>query len=270
MKGGEAMAFVNANGIVLHHALDGDQAAPALVFSNSLGTDFRIWDQVAARLGDRFRLIRYDSRGHGLSACPPEPYAIEDNVADLAALLDHLGVSSAVVVGLSVGGMIAQGLSAARPELVKGLVLCDTAHRIGPPEMWNDRIAAIRQGGIEALAEPILERWFSGNFRRERPAELAGWRAMLTRTPVEGYLGTCAAIRDGDLSAAARAISVPCLCVVGSEDGATPPDLVRSLASLIPGARFELVQGVGHLPCIEVPDLLADRISDFLRQADLV
>ena len=264
------MGFVNANGIVLHHALDGDEAAPALVFSNSLGTDFRIWDRVAARLGDRVRLIRYDSRGHGLSQCPCGPYAIEDNVADLAALLDHLDVSGAVVVGLSVGGMIAQGLSAARPELVQGLVLCDTAHRIGPPQMWNERMAAIRQGGIEALAKPILERWFSQTFRRARPEELAGWRAMLTRTPLEGYLGTCAAIRDGDLSAAARAISVPCLCAVGSEDGATPPDLVRSLASLIPGARFELVQGVGHLPCIEAPDLLAHMIIDFMAEANLL
>lgn len=264
------MGFVKANGIVLHHALDGNPAAPTLVFSNSLGTDFRIWDRVAARLGDRVRLIRYDSRGHGLSQCPPGPYAIGENVADLAALLDHLDVSGAVVVGLSVGGMIAQGLSAARPELVQGLVLCDTAHRIGPPEMWNERMAAIRQGGIEALAEPILERWFSQTFRRERPEELAGWRAMLTRTPLEGYLGTCAAIRDGDLSAAARAISVPCLCAVGSEDGATPPDLVRSLAGLITGARFQLVHGVGHLPCIEAPDLLAQMIIDFMAEANLL
>jgi 3-oxoadipate enol-lactonase len=264
------LGFTRANGIVLHHGLDGTGAAPALVFSNSLGTDYRIWDRVAARLGDRFRLIRYDSRGHGLSGCPPGPYTIEDNVADLAALLDHLDVSGAVVVGLSVGGMIAQGLSAARPELVKGLVLCDTAHRIGPPELWNERMAAVRTDGIEALAEPILERWFSATFRAEQPEALAGWRAMLTRTPVEGYLGTCAAIRDGDLGAAARAISVPCLCVVGSEDGATPPALVRSLADLIPGARFEVVQGVGHLPCIEVPDQLADMMIDFMTQAGLV
>jgi 3-oxoadipate enol-lactonase len=270
MRGSEIMGFVKANGIVLHHALEGDETAPVLVFSNSLGTDFRIWDQVVVRLGDGFRLIRYDSRGHGLSESPAGPYAIEDNVADLVALLDHVGVSSAVVAGLSVGGMIAQGLSAARPELVQGLVLCDTAHRIGPLEMWNDRMAAIRQDGIEALADPILERWFSKAFRRERPAELAGWRAMLTRTPVEGYLGTCAAIRDGDLSDAARAITVPCLCVVGSEDGATPPALVRSLADLIPGARFEVVQGVGHLPCIEVPDLLAELIINFVRQGELV
>jgi 3-oxoadipate enol-lactonase len=261
------MDFAKANGVVLHHAVEGPPEAPALVFSNSVGTDFRVWDGVAARLRERVRLVRYDKRGHGLSECPRAPYTIEDHVADLAALLDHLDVGGAVVVGLSVGGMIAQGLSAARPELVKGLVLCDTAHRIGPREMWDQRIAAIRDGGIEALAEPILERWFSQDFRDQRPTELAGWRAMLTRTPVEGYLGTCAALRDGDLSQAARAISVPTLCLVGSADGATPPDLVRSLADLIPGARFELIQGPGHLPCVEAPDRMADLLIAFLEEA---
>ncbi len=262
------MRFATVNGIVMHHAVDGPADAPALVFSNSLGTDFRIWDRICELIGPRCRMVRYDKRGHGLTDATAGPYVIEDHVSDLAALLDHLGVTQAIVCGLSVGGMIAQGL-AARPGLVRGLVLCDTGHKIGPPEMWDARIEAIREGGISALAEPILERWFSPAFHAERADELAGWRNMLVRTPVEGYLGTAAGIRDADLTEQARAITVPTLCVCGSEDGATTPELVRSLAELIPGARFELIDGAGHLPCVESPDVLAGLITRFFEETGL-
>ena len=132
-------------------------------------------------------------------------------------------------------GMIAQALARARPDLVRGLVLMDTAHKIGTAEMWNERIAAIRAGGIASIADAILARWFSPAFHRDQPAELAGWRNMLTRTPVEGYLGCCAAIRDADLTEAARGLAVPTLCMVGDQDGSTPPELVAELAGLVPG-----------------------------------
>jgi len=268
------MRFATANGIVLHHRVDEPdgtiEIAPTLVFSNSLGTDYRIWDRLAGLIGPRFRLVRYDKRGHGLSDAPPGPYKLDDHIADLAALLDHLGIGPAIVVGLSVGGMIAQGLSAARPDLVKALVLCNTAHKIATPEIWNERIAAVREGGIAAISEATLERWFSRAFHTERAQELAGWRHMLTRTPAEGYLATSAAIRDTDLTAAAQAISVPTLCVGGSEDGSTPPDLVRSLAALIPGAGFEVIEGAGHLPCIEKPDALASLTTGFFDKASLI
>lgn len=267
------MHFAAVNGMVIHTSVEGPEEAPAeapvLVFANSLGTDLRVWHGVAARLVQSYRIVRYDKRGHGLSSCPPAPYRLDDHVADLAALLDRLEISRAVVVGLSVGGMIALGLAAARPDLVRGLVLSDTAHRIGSPDMWNTRIDAIRAGGIAALAEPILERWFSAAFRSQKPDDLAGWRHMLTRTPAEGYIGTCMAIRDADLTDVARRIAVPALCLVGSEDGATPPDLVRSLAELIPGAGFEMIDGVGHLPCVEAPDTVADLIAGFLQEASL-
>ena len=263
------MLFATVNGIVLHHSVEGSPDAPTVVFSNSLGTDFRVWDPLLACFGEGLRVIRYDKRGHGLSQATPAPYAIEDHVADLAALLDHLGVQAAVVVGLSVGGLIAQGLSARRPDLVRGLVLCDTAHKIGPPEMWDQRIAAIEAGGIEALADAIMERWFSDSFRRDRPAELAGWRNMLVRTPVEGYLGTGAAIRNADMTERAKTIPVPTLCVGGSEDGSTPPELVGTLAGLIPGARFEVVEGAGHLPCVEAPEALAGLIEGFFAETGL-
>ncbi len=264
------MRFAQINGAVLHHSITGADSKPALVFANSLGTDFRIWGGVVEAVARDFRVVRYDKRGHGLSEAPPAPYPLSDHVADLAGLLDLLEIRGALLVGLSVGGMIAQALAAARPDLARALVLCDTAHRIGPPDMWDQRIAAIRAGGIEALAEPILERWFSARFRAERPAELAGWRNMLIRTPVEGYVGTCATIRDADLTDAAKTLRVPALCVVGTEDGATPPALVRSLADLIPNSRFTTIDGVGHLPCVEAPDGLAHLIDDFAREAGLV
>jgi 3-oxoadipate enol-lactonase len=264
------MDFRKLNGVVLHVQDLGPADRPALVFANSLGTDFRIWNEVVARLADSFRIVLYDKRGHGLSELGETPYRISDHVADLAALLDDLAIEGAVVCGLSVGGLIAQGLYASRPELVSGLILCDTAHRIGTPEAWAERIAAIEAGGIASIAEAILERWFSQHLRENDPVALAGWRAMLTRTPQAGYLGTCAAIRDADFTEDAKKIAVPTLCVVGAEDGATPPALMRQTADLIPGAGYEVIEGAGHLPCIERPQVLAELIERFTRENNFV
>lgn len=263
------MDFRKLNGVVLHVQDLGPADRPTLVFSNSLGTDFRIWDEVVARLDGRFRILLYDKRGHGLSELGDTPYRISDHVADLAALLDDLAIEDAVVCGLSVGGLIAQGLAASRPELVSGLILCDTAHRIGTAEAWAERIAAIEAGGIAAISDAILERWFSQHLRENDPVALAGWRSMLTRTPQAGYLGTCAAIRDADFTDDAGKIAVPTLCVVGAEDGATPPELVRQTADLIPGAGYEVIEGAGHLPCIEQPAVLAKLILDFTKENSL-
>lgn len=264
------LRFISAGDIVLHYAVDGPADAPALVFANSLGTDLRIWNAVAARFSAKIRIIRYDKRGHGLSGTTPAPYRLDDHVDDLAALLDALGIGAAIVCGISVGGMIAQALAVRQPERVRGLVLCDTAAKIGMPDMWNARIEAIRRGGIEVLADPIMERWLSPAFRANYPEATAGWRNMLVRTPVEGYNGTCAAIRDADLTEGSRTIRVPTLAVCGSEDGATPPDLVRATAEFIPGARFELIDGAGHLPCIEDPARVAELIEGFLEEQDFV
>ena len=257
------MDFKALNGVVLHVQDLGPAERPVLVFSNSLGTDFRIWNDVVARLGDQFRIVLYDKRGHGLSELGETPYRIADHVADLAALLDELAIEGAIVCGLSVGGLIAQGLYASRPELVSGLILSDTAHKIGSAALWNERMAAIEKGGIASIAEAILERWFSRALRENDPAALAGWRAMLTRTPEAGYLGTCAAIRDADFTEEAGWIAVPTLCIVGDQDGATPPELVLQTADLIPGARYQVIAGAGHLPCIERPAEVARLIEGF-------
>jgi 3-oxoadipate enol-lactonase len=259
------MAFMRANGGVVHFADEGPRSAQTIVFSNSLGTDFRIWDEVAKPLSQNLRIIRYDKRGHGLSELRPGATAMADFARDLAALLDELQVRAATIVGLSIGGMIAQELYRLRPDLTASLVLCDTAHKIGTDEFWAARLGAIEAGGLEAIADGVMQRWFTKEFHERRPSDLAGARAMMTRTPQAGYIAACGALRSADLTSAAKAIRAPTLCVVGAEDGSTPVELVRELAGLIPGAKFEVIAGAGHIPCIEKPDVLRGLIEAHLK-----
>lgn len=258
------MAFARVNGVVLHHSVIGPENAPAVVFSNSLGTDFRIWNEVVDALSGDYRILLYDKRGHGLSDATPAPYSISDHIEDLSALMGQVGIDRAVIVGLSVGGLIAQGLAASQPDKVRALVLCDTAHKIGNDELWNARIDTVTQKGIGAMADGIMERWFTPAYRSPDIADFAGYTNMLVRTTVDGYAGTCAAIRDADMTESTRALKVPVLCIVGDQDGATPPDLVRSTAELIEGARFEVIEGAGHIPCVEKPAETIRLIKDFL------
>lgn len=259
------MQFAQINGITLHYQIIGaPEGRPVLVFANSLGTDFRIWRDVIVRLVGEVGIVLYDKRGHGLSDAPDGPYAMDDHVADLGGLLDHLEIRKATICGLSVGGMIALGLFRDRPELVRSLILCDTAPKIGTEKLWNDRIDTVRNKGLAALADPVMERWFTPDFRRPDNAEYLGYRNMLTRQPVEGYAGTCAAIRDADLTDVARTLTVPASCVVGDQDGSTPPDLVAAMAKAIPDARFDVIKDCGHIPCVEQPVALADIIRAFL------
>lgn len=262
------MAFVRVNDIVLHYRDDGPVGAPVLVMSNSLGTDLRIWDEFVASYPGCCRIIRYDKRGHGLSQATPAPYSLNDHVGDLAALLDHLGVAQVALIGLSVGGMIAQQLAATRPDLVAALVVCDSAHRIGTAAQWNERIEAVTRNGVASIADAILERWFTPPFRSQDNAAFVGYAAMLARCDADGYTGTCAALRDADLTASTQALKLPVLCLCGDQDSATPPDLVRQTCGLIEGARFELITGAGHLPCIEQPDATARLIAEFLQEAN--
>ncbi|WP_457648563.1 3-oxoadipate enol-lactonase [Profundibacter sp.] len=260
------MQMVELNGIAVHYADQGDPNGAPVVFSNSLGTDFRLWDQLMPHLPKGLRLIRYDTRGHGLTSAPGGDYFMGDLVGDAAALLDHLGVKNCIFVGLSIGGMIAQGLAAERLDLVRGLVLSNTAAKIGTTAMWHDRMEAVRKGGIAALEAAILERWLSPRWRRENPVELAGWRHMLCRTPVDGYLGCSAAIAETDLFDSTARLTLPTLAIAGSEDGSTPPDLVRETADLVKGSKFHLVRGAGHLPCVEKPEEYAAVLTTFLEE----
>lgn len=258
------MNFANIGGVTLHFAHRPTAGVRHLVFINSLGTDFRIWNTVTEALGDDVSTLVYDKRGHGLSDLGATPYSIEDHVDDLVGLIDHLGIGDVVLCGLSVGGLVAQGFYARRPELVSGMVLCDTAHRIGTPESWNARIATVGKDGIGAIADAVMKVWFTPAFHERRASELAGCRNMLSRQSPVGYAATCVALREADYTAAAASIAVPALCVVGDQDGSTPPALVRSLADLIPGSRFEVIERAGHIPCVEQPTALVALLRDFI------
>lgn len=254
------LTFLRANGLVHHYALhtapDTPPGAPAVVFINALGSDLRIWNAVAAGLTGKARVLLYDKRGHGLTDAPPGPFTIDDYVDDLIGLLDGLAITETVVVGLSIGGVIAQRLAVRAPARLRALVLSGTAARIGTQESWTQRIAAIEADGVAGIADTVLERWFTPPWRAENADALAGWRNMLTRTPGSGYLGACHALRLADLRSDAPRIGAPTLCVVGDGDGSTPPDVVRETAVLIPGARFAVIESAGHIPGIEQPEAL--------------
>jgi len=260
------MRMTTLNGIRVHHDEGGDPDGSPLVFANSLGTDLRVWDALLPHLPPCHRVIRYDMRGHGLTDAPEGEYWMGDLVADAASLMDSLGIQGATFIGLSIGGVVAQGLAAERPDLVRALVLSNTAAKIGTPDIWAERIAAVRAGGVEALADGTMTRWFSPRFHAERADELAGWRNMLTRTPVAGYVGCCAALAETDLRESTARLTLPTLAVAGSEDGSTPPDLVRETAESIAGARFEIIRGAGHIPCVETPEALGALLTGFLEE----
>lgn len=256
------MQYTRINGITVHYALDGPADAPVVLFANSIGTDLRIWDGVVAELVSEYRLLRYDMRGHGLTDAPPGPYSMAQLADDAAALLDALDIRQAHVCGLSIGGMVAQQLAATRPERVARAIFCDTAMRIGPPDMWNQRAKAVRDGGTAAIADGVMQRWFT-------KAYLAGdgvsiYRNMLSRVAAEGYAGCCEAIRDADLTAASGSIRAPALVVVGEEDVATTPADGQALADALPNGRLRLLPGAAHIPCVEQPAALAQLVRDFL------
>jgi 3-oxoadipate enol-lactonase len=263
------MQFVHINDIVIHYDIQraGD-GKPVIVFINSLGTDSRIWHHELPKLAEDFTVLTYDKRGHGLSGLGNPPYSIADLAADLAGLLDHLQLSQVIVCGLSVGGLIAQSLYASRPDLVKALIFSNTAHKIGTAESWAARIAAVEENGIDSILDAIIERWFTAPFRKPENAAYQAYCNMLVRQPTFGYSGTCAAIRDADFTEAAKKIAVPVLCIVGREDGSTPPELVKSLADLIPGARYEIIEGAAHIPCVEAPAAHAALIRGFIEQLE--
>lgn len=264
------MQITRINGINVHYRDEGPKDGLPVVFSNSLGTDFRVWDALLLHLPSGLRVIRYDKRGHGLTEAPEAPYFMGDLVQDAAALMDFLEVKNALFIGLSIGGMIAQGLAAERPDLVRAMVLSDTAAKIGNEQIWGERVDAVRKGGIAALEKPILERWFSKGFHQDKSAELAGWRHMLCRTPVEGYVGCSQAIAETDLYDSTARLTLPTLAIVGSEDGSTPPDLVRETADLIAGSQFKVIRKAGHLPCVEQPVEMAALITTFMKENALV
>ncbi|MEM6658799.1 MAG: 3-oxoadipate enol-lactonase [Pseudomonadota bacterium] len=256
------MYMADLGAVQLHYRIDGAADGAPIVFANSLGTDLRLWDAVLPHLPEGLKIVRYDKRGHGLSSAPPGPYSMGTLIRDAERLLDVLEIRSCVFVGLSIGGMIAQGLAVKRMDQIRALVLSNTAAKIGTPPTWDDRMAAVRAGEIDALADATMERWFSRDFRTSDEHLL--WRNMMVRQPADGFLGCCAAIAGTDFYTPTSSLRLPALGIAGSEDGSTPPDLVRETVKLIPGSRFELMRRVGHLPCVEKPAEYAAILRQFL------
>ena len=257
------MQIFDAGDVRIHYRVDGPEDGAPVVFANSLGTDMRLWDPILPLLPKGLRIIRWDKRGHGLSTVPSGPYKMGSLITDCERLLDHLEVKGCVFVGLSIGGMIAQGLAVRRLYLIRALVLSNTAAKIGNPALWDERIAAVHAGGIESLADAVMERWFSAEFRAKPELEL--WRNMLVQQANDGYAGCSAAISGTDFYTPTSGLRLPCLGIAGSEDGSTPPDLVRETTDLIPASKFHLIRRAGHLPCVEQPEEFARVLGDFLK-----
>jgi 3-oxoadipate enol-lactonase len=251
--------------LTLEVMVEGDPAAPPLVLVHSAGADHRMWERNLPPVRDRFRLIRYDVRGHGRSDVPPAPYSLDDLGTDLVAVLDALDVASAHVVGASLGGLVALWLAVRHPDRVRGAVFAGAAARFGTPEAWEERADAVRRGGIEAVVDLVMHRFFSERFRREEARVVAGFAGVLRQQSPEGYVGTCQALRDADLRHEVSTIRAPSLVVVGDEDVAAPPSDAEALRAAIPGARLMVLEGAGHLCTVERPDVFED-IAEHLNE----
>jgi 3-oxoadipate enol-lactonase / 4-carboxymuconolactone decarboxylase len=245
----------------LHYVLEGPADAPVVALGPSLGMTLAMWDEQAAALAGRFRVLRFDHRGHGGSPVPPGPYTVEEMARDVVALLDRLGIERLRYCGLSVGGMVGMWLALDHPARVERLVLCCTSAHMGPPEMWTERAAIVREQGIDPLVEAALERWFTPD---APPAAVAKADAMLRSMDTEGYAGGCEALATHDLRGRLGAIRAPTLAVAGAGDPAAPPAHLEAIRDEIPGARLAIVEGARHLANLERPEELDRLLLDFL------
>ena len=249
----------------LHHQLAGPEGAPVLVLGNSLGTTAEIWDGQLGALCERFRVLRYDHRGHGRSQVPPGPYTVAELGQDLVALLDGLGIGRVSLCGTSLGGMVGMWLAAHAPERVERLALLCTSAQLGPPEQWTERAALVRAEGTAALARTMAARWFTAAFRRRRRERVAGILATLAATPDEGYAGCCEAIAAMDLRPDLPAIAAATLVVAALDDRAIPPphaDVI--VAGIGRHAHRELVADAAHLAVVEQPERITALLLEHL------
>jgi len=256
-----------SNGARIDYSIAGASDAPALLFINSIATTRELWARQVPRLSKSFRVITYDARGHGYSQVTAGDYTIEQLARDALAILDDARVEAAHVCGISLGGLTAMWLGVHAPRRVRSLVLANTAARIGSVEMWNERIAFVRQRGMAALADITMPRWFTEGFRAREPQTVEQFRAMVAACPMEGYLGCCAALRDEDLREAIRAIQCPTLCIAGTADPATPPESLQFIHERIAGSR--LVQlDAAHLTNVEQHQGFNEALGDFLGRVE--
>jgi 3-oxoadipate enol-lactonase len=258
------MPFADLPEVHLHYRIDGPEAGAALVLSNSLGTDFEMWAPKVEALSTQFRVVRYDARGHGHSSVPPGEYTIAQLGRDVLALLDHLQLDRVHFAGVSMGGMTGMWLGVHAPARIATLTLANTAARIAPPDLWNTRIEKVNAGGMAAISDAVLGRWFTPDFAAREPARIATMKAMMERTPAAGYAACCAAIRDMDQREAVAAITARTLVIAGTGDAATPPADGRFLAATIGDARYVELPAA-HLSNIEAAPAFTATLVDFLR-----
>lgn len=252
---------ITVNGLSVHVREDGSAHAPALLLLHSLGTSGKVWGPVVAALAASFYVIRPDMRGHGGTAATPGPYTIAQLAEDAVGVLDALGVQRAAIVGLSIGGLIAQQLCYAAPERAASLTLMDTALKIPPATLWHERAALVRAKGMQAVVEPVVARWVTA----EAPAHAAETlRALLLATAPEGYAGSAEAIAAADLTEQSAHLALPTLVLVGEADQATPIASAEALRDTIPGAQLELIAGAAHIPTAEQPAAVAGALLRFL------
>ncbi len=235
---GGRMPITTINQISLHYELEGDETLPVVMLCNSLGATLEMWDPQMAILLTRYRVLRYDTRGHGLSAIPTGPYSIAQLGHDACALLDHLGIDKVDFCGLSMGGMTGMWLGIHHPNRIRHLALCNTAAKLGSPEVWNTRLALLAKEGMAGLTPAILDRWFTASFQLRSPHVMERIRRMLMATAPEGYAANACAVRDMDLLRDVARIELPTLVIAGSHDGSTPPELGRDIAERIKGSQF--------------------------------
>lgn len=255
---------IQANGIAVNYRLDGHEDSPVVMLSNSLLSDFTMWDGQMDVLASRYRVLRYDQRGHGGTETTPAPYDIELLAGDASALIDALELKRVHFIGLSMGGFTGQILAVQCPEKVASLTLCDTASVMPPESMWNERIEIAETKGILGLVEGTLERWFTSYFRETRKEQLQQVRAMILGASTEGYIACCRAIRDMNLSGVLRRISVPTIIIVGEDDPACPVSAAEALHDGIAGSELIVLSGAAHLPNIEQPVAFNEALLGFL------
>ncbi len=258
------MPSIDANGIALNYRFDGPVDAPPVVMSNSLASNLAMWDWQMPALTDRYRVLRYDSRGHGGSAVPPGPYSIDLLVRDARALMLALGIPRAHFVGLSKGGSVGQLLAVTHPEMVRSLVLCDTTSFAGGPAVWQPRIAAATKGGMESVCDATLERWFTPAFRKNSPAEVDKVRQMILTTPAAGFVACSEALRDMNQTALLKRIAAPTLIMVGKDDPGTPVAHSEILHREIPGSRLLVLDDAAHFANVEQAERFNAALRDFL------
>lgn len=257
------MPTTTTPGATIRYEVAGDSSRPTVLLSNSLGTNLDLWEPQVAALSERFHLVRYDSRGHGRSSSPAGPYTMSDLAGDVVALLDHLEVERAHVVGISVGGLTGQYLAVEHPDRVDRLVVANTAARIGEPQAWLDRAALVESSGIGAIADGVVGKWLTPGFAAEQPALAGRLKDMLLATDDAGYAATCHVLAETDLRDRLAGVTAPTLAIGATGDLPTPPSATRGIAEAVPGAEYVEV-AAAHISNLEATAEFTRAVLDFL------